>query len=388
MQIRLGEKIRELRRRSGRKQEDLASALGVTGQAVSRWECGSVYPDTELLPAIAHYFGVTIDELFGYESDRQKKVDGCFDKIMEMNHQNNGVDVCADECIAFARECLAEFPEEKKLLYGLASALFNAGYVRYGEHHLDDAEGYDVYDTERHRKYREWQEAIRLYEKLLTVLEPGELRDRAVRELLQLYVNCGEREKAFIVAETLPDLSSCREMMKLSCCDGKERAAACAEALLVTADSCAHLLVASVTIHQANFPPETAAEIIRSAIAVYRLVMPDGNFGIYHAALVCMNLYLSEHLWRAGDHDGAFDALEEALEHAHKTEEQRRVKEQFYTAPAVRLAKIEEREFTEAGIAANLAEDWPWWAVPDCSDVKREMEADPRWADWVRRTKE
>ena len=44
MKLTLGEKIKELRKRDGRKQEDLATALGVTNQAVSRWEKDGSYP--------------------------------------------------------------------------------------------------------------------------------------------------------------------------------------------------------------------------------------------------------------------------------------------------------------------------------------------------------
>ncbi len=73
MQIEIGKNIRALRKNSGRTQEALADALGVTSQAVSRWEAGGSYPDLEIVPSIANYFGITIDELFGYQCERDKK---------------------------------------------------------------------------------------------------------------------------------------------------------------------------------------------------------------------------------------------------------------------------------------------------------------------------
>ena len=60
----IGNVISELRKNKGVKQEDLATAVGVSTQAVSKWENGGT-PDTELLPLIADYFSVSIDMLFG-----------------------------------------------------------------------------------------------------------------------------------------------------------------------------------------------------------------------------------------------------------------------------------------------------------------------------------
>ena len=55
------------RKALGLTQEALAQKLGVTNQAVSKWESGQSCPDLALLPGLADLFGVTLDELFGRE---------------------------------------------------------------------------------------------------------------------------------------------------------------------------------------------------------------------------------------------------------------------------------------------------------------------------------
>lgn len=61
---RIGKQIAFLRKEKGCKQDELAKFVGVSPQAVSKWENGGI-PDTELLPKIADFFSVTVDFLFG-----------------------------------------------------------------------------------------------------------------------------------------------------------------------------------------------------------------------------------------------------------------------------------------------------------------------------------
>lgn len=65
----IGQTIKQLRRARGVTQEELAGALNVTYQTVSKWENETAQPDIMMMPALAAYFGVTIDELFGYKLD-------------------------------------------------------------------------------------------------------------------------------------------------------------------------------------------------------------------------------------------------------------------------------------------------------------------------------
>lgn len=64
--IKLGEKIKHLRKQKNISQEVFANYLGVSFQAVSKWENGNTMPDVTMIPAIASFFGVSTDELFDF----------------------------------------------------------------------------------------------------------------------------------------------------------------------------------------------------------------------------------------------------------------------------------------------------------------------------------
>ena len=65
--LRFSENITRLRREKKITQEELALFIGVTKASVSKWETGATIPDIMILPQLAAFFDVSIDELLGYE---------------------------------------------------------------------------------------------------------------------------------------------------------------------------------------------------------------------------------------------------------------------------------------------------------------------------------
>ena len=63
----IGANVKRLRQNKGVTQEMLGEVLGISGQAVSKWENESALPDIMILPKLADYFGISIDELMGYK---------------------------------------------------------------------------------------------------------------------------------------------------------------------------------------------------------------------------------------------------------------------------------------------------------------------------------
>ena len=79
--MKMGENIRALRLQRGMTQEQVAQTLGISYQAVSKWETCTNTPDIALLPALADLFGVTIDALFSREALPE----------LELPRENDGV---------------------------------------------------------------------------------------------------------------------------------------------------------------------------------------------------------------------------------------------------------------------------------------------------------
>ena len=69
----LGNKIRELRRAHNLTQEQLATALNISAQAISKWEMGASYPDMTMIPTLAAFFKVSLDELFDFDVSNVEK---------------------------------------------------------------------------------------------------------------------------------------------------------------------------------------------------------------------------------------------------------------------------------------------------------------------------
>ena len=71
--LKIAENLAFLRRRSGKTQEELAVFLGVTKASVSKWETAQSFPDITLLPRLAAYFDISVDELIGYQAQLSKE---------------------------------------------------------------------------------------------------------------------------------------------------------------------------------------------------------------------------------------------------------------------------------------------------------------------------
>lgn len=190
MNIMISENIKKLRKQKNITQEELSNYIGVSFQAISKWERGEGYPDITLLPTIVNFFNVTIDELFGMDLIRNQQYLGdVFKKEHEYVSESK-----YKEAIKLLRETIKMFPNNYGLLSELAIVL-----------------SFDYASKDNTRE--SLIEAVSLCECVLTNSTNEKIRSTTRTTLCFLYKSLGEQEKALSLAKTLPHFWESRELI-------------------------------------------------------------------------------------------------------------------------------------------------------------------------------
>lgn len=219
MNLLIGENIRTLRRKRDLTQEELASHLGISFQSISKWERGDGYPDINMLPALANYFGVSVDELIGMnEIEKAEK----YEEINELWSENNqkGLNL---KNVDLMKNALKTFPNDSLLLVQLSTSLEKS-------------------DGTYEEKAEHLKESIAVQEQILKYGKDSEIRGATLYNICFSYLKNGEREKALEQAQKLPNLYKARENALTYFLDGEEKRAVAKDALAPLAWSLSHHL--------------------------------------------------------------------------------------------------------------------------------------------------
>lgn len=196
--------LRELRRDHNTTQEQLAAHLGVTAQAISRWEAGTGYPDIETLPEIADYFGVTVDALLGLDRPARAARLRDIHARIALSGERAGL---GEELLLLseARDDADEFPADEVVQLNLADALCRV--------HLWADEP----------NMTALREAERIYRGIIDRTADDDHRSAAISALGTLYVQgMKDIDRAIAVTERLPSIRRTREWRLAKLLPGKE----------------------------------------------------------------------------------------------------------------------------------------------------------------------
>lgn len=201
----IGENIRRLRRECGMTQERLAELMGVSSQAVSKWESQTTYPDITALIPLSEIFRVSVDELMGHSvgarAARCAEVKAELRRIQYDDRQSD------EAYLEAARQAAAEFPADEEIQHELAWAIKCRVYFSDG--------------LEPKTKENLAQEAEKILLRLIDTVTDEELRCRAVYTLVDLYANgLSDSKRAQSAADRLPKMEWCREIVKADAFSG------------------------------------------------------------------------------------------------------------------------------------------------------------------------
>lgn len=290
MNINLAEPLRRLRTKHGITQETLAEFLGVSSQAVSKWERGDSLPDITMLPPLANYFGVTLDEFMNMDELRNRE------KLAEMKKQHRELRSAGrnEEDLALLRDTLRQFPNDYETMAELAEYLPN------------------------------FEEGLALCHRILEFCPDNDLRSYAAYQETSLLFSLDRRDEALEKTKKLSPLEYCRELNIMWLLHGKERVKQCQSTIRTL--GWAFFGQIEQLAGSGEFDTETCIALYQKAIDMYNVIYGDGNMCYTHLRVsncyYCMGLHALDldqidraagYFAKSADHAKQFDSLPEEV---------------------------------------------------------------------------
>lgn len=305
MAIYFSEKFKQNRKAKDLTQEQLAEIFHVSPQAISRWEIGATCPDIELLPSIASYFNITVDELLGVDKIKDKER---IEEMMKEVHDklSNGH---INDALEILRNAVREFPHEYVIQTSLALALHQKA----------------VSETDKEMRKNTVLEAITICERVLETSTDYDTRNNALFNLSQCYKEVGDKEKAVNTAKKLSYAAGSRDVVLTTIYEGDELREQLKKNISIFARYLAndiyqlansmYKLDSGVRIIYKSDSPERI-KLINKAIGILDLIYEDGDYGFDNLNLSLYHFELAGNYYDVNDMDNALSCLEKAAQYA------------------------------------------------------------------------
>lgn len=301
MKIYFSETLKQLRREKNMTQEVLANFLGVSFQAVSKWERGENYPDIATLPVIASFFGVTTDMLLGVDKiEQEEKIKQYIDEYYCL-WQNGEI----EKAKALMKSASEEYPGDYSLLVRYFNSLKSE--VHTDEHLLGIRnEMQSIYDNIQNYCT---QDSIRIWAKKLMC---HYLRDLSI--INNSGVDMSDVEK---ILDEMPVMQNSRDYDSIFLyLEGEKRTAVCQNAI-----SEILWLMCEAVLRQYDNPVHYDPEVIESMLKLFKVLMPDEDYGKNYPHVVYYYGYLGVIYHIGNDFDKMLNCFENCARLARKYDE-------------------------------------------------------------------
>lgn len=239
MNISMGRKIKELRRKRGLSQKELANHLGVSFQTISKWENDVAMPDVSLIPVIAYFFDVSTDELFDYERiNTERKIEEICAEAAKCRDENPAK---AEEIL---RQGLKQYPSNEIILNNLL---------------------YTMRAPERN------QEVVEICKSILEVTRLDDVKYDVLRILAETYHAMGEQALVKPTLEQIPEIYFSKVELAAKLLEGEEALKAAVLQAVLSRDDLLDMLSRTAQLYHEKGEDGKAADYADLTKKVYAL---------------------------------------------------------------------------------------------------------------------